>query len=293
MRLSTLSLATCVSQVVLAQQGDLPDVAKQFPPGKDSGTEILNITISKGPYQVKVESNPAFQPNRTIYLPLNVPSSVSVPILSWGNGMCIQVGKMYEQFLTEIASHGYFVIAHGDIKQPYPGPSYPASWQTASVDMAEKWAPNAPIKLDFSKIALGGHSCGAGQSALNLANDAAGRYKVGLVMNSQSANAEDMAKSRVPLLFINGGEPDNPKAADQKYNTVVTKNPTLPIFKAVLETGHLGSYWSQRGGVYAETVVHWLDWHLKGDDTSHKWFVGGGKSPAAVRGWKVTSNNVV
>lgn len=295
MRFSSVSLAAIAARVALAQQGNLPEVAAQFPPGKDSFSPVINITIPNGPYTVKVESNPAFQPNRTIYMPVGVPAGVSVPVLSWGNGMCAAVGQMYKDFLTEIASHGYFVIAHGAINQSYNtkggNPSYPATWQVESVDMAEKWK-DSPIKLDLTKVALAGHSCGGGQSASNIAKDDKKRFKTALILNSASTNGADMAKSRVPLLFINGGQPDNPLAADQKYATVLKDNPTVPIWKGVLETGHLGSFWSPRGGIHAETVVHWLDWHLKGDETSHKWFVGGEKSPSAVRGWKVQSNNI-
>jgi hypothetical protein len=295
MKLSSLTVAALAAQVSLAQQGDLPGVSAQFPPGKDSNSPVIQIAIPKGPYAVSVESNPAFQPNRTIYLPVGVPAGVPVPIFSWGNGMCAAVGRMYKDFLTEIASHGYLVIAHGNINQAYNttgrNPSYPASWQVESVDMAEKWK-NAPIKLDMANVALGGHSCGGGQSAANVAKDGGKRFKTVLVLNSASADANDMARSKVPLLFFNGGQPDNPKAADLKYATVLKDNPTLPIFKAVLETGHLGSYWSPRGGIHAETVVHWLDWHLKGDKAAHAWFVGDDKSPAAVRGWKVQSKNI-
>jgi len=295
MKLSFASFAAIAAQVTLAQQGDLPDVSAQFPPGKDSFSPVINITIPRGPYTVRVESNAAFQPNRTIYLPVGVPAGVSVPIFSWGNGMCAAVGLMYKEFLTEIASHGYFVIAHGAINQTYNtkggNPSYPASWQVESVDMAAKWK-DSPIKLDLTNVALGGHSCGGGQSAANIAKDGGKRFKTGLILNSASTNGDDMAKSKVPLLFINGGQPDNPQAADQKYATVIKGNPTLPIFKAVLETGHLGSYWSPRGGIHAETVVHWLDWHLKGNETSNSWFIGEDQSPAALRGWKVQSRNI-
>jgi hypothetical protein len=295
MKFSSMNLAAIAAHLALAQQGDLPEVSKQFPPGKDSNSPVINIAIPKGPYTVQVESSPAFQPNRTIYLPVGVPASVSVPIFSWGNGMCAAVGQMYKDFLTEIASHGYLVIAHGSINQKYNtkggNPSYPASWLVESVDMAARWK-DSPIKLDLANVALGGHSCGAGQAAANIAKDGGKRFKTGLVLNSQSANANDMAKSKVPLLFINGGQPDNPLAADQKYATVLKENPTLPIYKAVLETGHLGSYWSPRGGIHAETVVRWLDWHLKGNETAHAWFVGDDKSPGALRGWKVQSRNI-
>jgi hypothetical protein len=95
-----------VAQVVLGQQGDLPDVAKQFPPGKDSGTEILNITIANGPYEVRIESNPAFQPNRTIYIPLNVSSSVSVPILSGAMACVSKPGKCTSNFTRRLQATG-------------------------------------------------------------------------------------------------------------------------------------------------------------------------------------------
>ena len=295
MRFSSVSLAAIAAQVALAQQGNLPEVAAQFPPGKDSDTPLTNITIPKGPYEVKVQSSPAFQPNRTLYLPVGVPAGVSVPIFSWGNGMCAAVGQMYKDFLSEIASHGYLVIAHGAINQTYNtkggNPSYPASWQVESVDMAANWK-DSPTKLDLTKVALGGHSCGGGQSALNIAKDGGKRFKTGLVLNSSSSNSTDMANSKVPLLFINGGQQDNGPGADQKYASIIRDNPTLPIFKAVMETGHLGSFWKTRGGLHAETVVRWLDWQLKGNETAHVWFVGEDQSPAALRGWKVQSKNI-
>src|SRR5207244_6311923 len=36
-----------------------------------------------------------------------------LPVLLWANGSCLYAGNRYRQFLTEIASHGYLVIAGG------------------------------------------------------------------------------------------------------------------------------------------------------------------------------------
>lgn len=36
-----------------------------------------------------------------------------LPVLVWGNGSCLYAGNRYRQFLTEVASHGYLVIAGG------------------------------------------------------------------------------------------------------------------------------------------------------------------------------------
>src|SRR5688572_29457991 len=36
-----------------------------------------------------------------------------LPVVIWGNGSCLYAGNRYRSFLTEIASHGYLVIAGG------------------------------------------------------------------------------------------------------------------------------------------------------------------------------------
>lgn len=61
----------------------------------------------------------------TLYHPATMPTQ-PLPILLWGNGACADDGLGYAQFLREIASHGFFVIAIG-----YPRVEPPIQTATA------------------------------------------------------------------------------------------------------------------------------------------------------------------
>ena len=132
------------------------------------------------------------------------------------------------------------------------------------------------------------------ESIVNLANPlTAPKIKTALLLNTGGSEAQ-IKKIKAPLLIIHGGEEDVAvPAADENFQVIVDDMPELQAFKAVLETGHLGSFWSvPRGGIYAETALHWLDWHLKGQAKDKEWFEGEDDSPAAKRGWKVASNAI-
>lgn len=197
---------------------------------------------------------------------------------------------MYAGFLTEIASQGYFVVAPGapnilDKKMTN------AKWQLDSIDYALNWK-EAPFKINKEAIAVGGHSCGGAESLRNLANDDENLIKTGLILNSGAATST-YDTITAPLLIIHGGEKDTARGAEQNFEYIAENLPQLVAFKAVLETGHLGSYWRRpRGGIYAETSVKWMDWQLKGDKAAQKWFKGGAESEAAKRGWKVESTGI-
>ena len=53
----------------------------------------------------------------TVYRPNDISAvgSAKLPIMAWGNGACAADGNAFRLFLTEIASHGYLVIANGPI----------------------------------------------------------------------------------------------------------------------------------------------------------------------------------
>ena len=55
-------------------------------------------------------------PDHTIYHPADL-SNVKgrMPILTYGNGGCINIDSLSQTFLGQIASHGYLVIAAGPI----------------------------------------------------------------------------------------------------------------------------------------------------------------------------------
>jgi hypothetical protein len=289
MRFSALALASLASISLAQKEPDLSATAASFPPGPDAKSPLLNIQSAPGPYKVTIREDPNF-PNRTIYVPERIGlSNASVPVLAWENGICYKYGRMYAAFLTEIASQGYLVVAPGAPNILDKGMTT-AKWQLDSIDYAIKWK-EAPFKINRNAIAVGGHSCGGIESLRNLAQDANNIIKTALILNSGAADAT-YDNITAPLLFIHGGEKDVAKGADDNFNYIVDSLPELVAFKAVLETGHLGSFWSPRGGIYAETSVKWLDWQLKGSKTAQKWFEGGLQSGAAKRGWKVESTGI-
>lgn len=278
----------------------LPDLSAQaasYPKGPDSDSQVLISQLPAGRYKVSITTNAHF-PNRTLYLPTNVSPRTTIPILAWENGSCYVYGRMYEAFLSEIASHGYLVVA--------PGPpnsligQHTADWQTKSIALAKSWRRGAPFAIDADMVAVAGHSCGGGETMRNLAADPENIITTGIILNAAGGSpAAVLGKVTAPMLWVNGGKNDlNVEAAmDANLAWVKRNRPTLPVFEVGLQTGHLGSFWSPRGGIYAETVVRWLDWHLKEDWRAEAWFSGGEgaqdlESPAAQRGWKVQTNAI-
>lgn len=258
-----------------------------FPKGADADSPVIQSQLAAGRYAVNITTDPNF-PDRTLYLPTGVPAGERIPILAWQNGMCYLYGRMYQAFLSEIAAHGYLVIAPGPPNN-MTGRSN-AGWQTASIAQAKQW-DRAPFTVAADKVAVAGHSCGGGETTRNLAADTAGVIRTGILMNSPGGSS---AFSRVsaPMLWVHGGKVDTEAAMDANFAWVQQNRPDLAVVEVGLQTGHLGSFWSARGGIYAETVVHWLDWLLKDDTAAGAWFTGGVQSAAAQRGWKFQANAI-
>jgi dienelactone hydrolase len=131
-------------------------------------------------------------PLHTIYLPSTVPSGVKLPVLVWGNGVCGANGLAFEQFLTQIASHGYLVVANGS-----PGGSggSQASWLTQSFDWVHSTTTKAKyLFVEAGRIVVAGQSCG-GTEAYAVAQDE--RVAAVGVFNSGYLNE---ARGKVPLL---------------------------------------------------------------------------------------------
>lgn len=149
-------------------------------------------------------------PGHVVYHPADLASTSLLPIIAWGNGGCINAGNRFRYFLTEVASHGYLVIANGplidvagdptieagpqvnpaprDPNAPPPPPADPNATPEpprvegsnspedliAAVDwaIAENAREGSALfgKIDTDSVALMGQSCG-GVQALNVADD--------------------------------------------------------------------------------------------------------------------------
>jgi hypothetical protein len=96
-------------------------------------------------------------PDHTIYAPASPPKDIKMPVMIFGNGGCINNGAMFANFLTEIASYGYVVIANG--KTSGFGQSK-VSQMKDSIDWVMKDGAAKYGTIDKDKIVAAGQSCG-------------------------------------------------------------------------------------------------------------------------------------
>ncbi len=245
-----------------------------------------------------------------------------LPIMVWGNGACVNIGNRFRYFLTEIASHGYFIAAIGPIGAQYaeghvrqtppgveppprePGSGQPTDW-TQLIDAID-WAiaensREGSIyygKLDPTKIAVAGQSCGGVQA---VAASADPRVTTSMIMNSgtfpdngsgnsMGAGKENLKDFHGPVLYVTGDSSDvaYPNADDdfERINQV-------PIVRAYEEgVGHIGTYRTVNGGSFAVVARNWLDWQLKGKESGRAWFVGDDSILARDPNWVIRAKNL-
>ena len=74
-----------------------------------------------GSYKVVMEMDPSL-PEHTVYRPEQV-SRVKgkLPVVAYGNGACANAGNAFENYLAEVASYGFLVVANGPIIPAAPG----------------------------------------------------------------------------------------------------------------------------------------------------------------------------
>jgi hypothetical protein len=87
-------------------------------PPASNAAKVLPATtpLGTGSFKAIMEVDPTLA-KHTVYRPNDISAvgSAKLPIMAWGNGACAADGNSFRLFLTEIASHGYLVIANGPI----------------------------------------------------------------------------------------------------------------------------------------------------------------------------------
>ncbi len=90
-----------------------------------------NTPLGTGPYKAIMAQDPSL-PDHTLYYPANMDAAGKLPVITWGNGACINAGNRFRIFLTELASHGFLVVSGGPIANrkyevgPQENPAVPA-----------------------------------------------------------------------------------------------------------------------------------------------------------------------
>ncbi len=228
-----------------------------------------------------------------------------LPIIAWGNGACANSPWEHVNFLSEVASHGFLVIAIGPM--PQEGEHGRGRSNSSQLIDAIDWAiaQNSDKssafynKLDISKISVSGMSCG-GLQTLEVAPDP--RITTAVVCNSgiigtpgggmpgmPALTKEHLAKLHTPTLYLLGGE------SDIAYNNGMDDFKRInhvPVFVANMDVGHGGTYGQPHGGEFAKVATAWYKWQLKGDKEAGKMFTG--KTPQLSKSdvWKVEKKNL-
>jgi hypothetical protein len=312
--------------------------------GAESGERTVEDG-GTGPYKAIAVTNSSIA-THTIYRPKDLSAfgdKEKLPILAWGNGGCANSNSTHQNYLSEIASHGYLIVAIGPNQAgggrggpgaagpgaaPAAGPPVPSggtlleaiNWATA-----QNANPQSPYyrKIDTSKVAVFGHSCG-GLQALEIAPDP--RVKTVLVVDSGILNSpgaapgaaggtpaaagrgapggaagggalpgmppltkEHLAKLHSSVFFLLGGETDIAYANGMDDFKRIEK---LPVFVANKGVGHGGTFTKPHGGDWAMASVAWLQWQFKSDAEAGKLFTGNPPGLARMDGWTVDKKNI-
>ncbi|KAI6370613.1 hypothetical protein MCOR25_004157 [Pyricularia grisea] len=219
----------------------------------------------------------------TIYMPIKPSPDVKLPVVVWGNGACLANGLRFQDFLTEVASHGYIAIASG---APNGTGETTSKWMTHSIDWVVKHAGKGKYAtVDAKRIVAAGQSCG-GLEAYDQKNDPRIRG-LGIFNSGLRNNTNAVANITKPVFYFMGGPTDIAYANGEcDYKNLPAGTPK---WIGNQPFGHTGTYRQPYGGTFGVAAVKWLDWVLKGNATAANFFKGDG---AVAAGWTVESKNL-
>lgn len=266
---------------------ELTGVIWADPANRPANVRTVEITVAEGgsgTYRA-IMTNDESLPTHTIYRPANLKpfeGMNKLPIVVYGNGACRDGSQQVRELLTEIASHGFIVLAVGPIRNAIFGPdenSKSVSDPKALLD-AITWvvAQNSNKesvlfeKIDVNKVAAMGQSCG-GIMAMGASSDP--RITTTVMLNSgifitpptatansnerpSNANAPRSGMARVvksdlkslhgPIAYFTGGEYDGATVNAADDFRLIDKTPVFhgsyDFSEKVNETGNksLGHY---------------------------------------------------
>ena len=233
-------------------------------------------------------------PEHTVFVPQDLTpfnAQKPLPVLVWGNGACANSPWEHMNFLNEIASQGYIVLATGIIPMKdeyYRGPMSRSEQQIESIDwiIKQNADPTSPYyqKIDVKNICVAGMSCGGLQTLFNCADK---RIKTLMICNSGLFNQQNASQAvggmpmppkeklneiHTPIIYILGGKED---IAYENGMDDFHRIKHVPAYAANFPVGHGGTYREPHGGEFTVVALAWLNWQLKGDMESAKLFKNG------------------
>jgi hypothetical protein len=310
LRIYVICAATGLLKALLGgcQAMDADKMTSADTPAQVISKETASSTVEDGgtgPYSA-VMVNDSSLATHTIFRPKDLSvfgKKNKLPVIAWGNGACVSSPGGHINFLSEVASHGFLVIAIGTMQSQQGGGGSASSQLIDAINWAIAQNSDKTSqyynKIDITKIAVSGMSCG-GLQALDVAPDP--RVATVVICNSgilknpingmggiSKLTKDQLQKLHSPTIYILGGESDmaNPNGMDDfaRINHV-------PVFAANLNVGHGGTYGQPHGGEFAIVATAWCQWQLKGDKEAAKMFVGPSCGVSRMPGWKVEKKKI-
>ena len=270
-----------------------------------------------GPYKAVMTDDESL-PGFTIYRPGDIQSASKVegalPVVLFGNGGCYRSSQPYAKFLTEIASHGYVLMAVGEWRIEHD-PDEAKVWELddekstlktndakSLVNTALNWLEKENQRagsefyqtVNTHNVAAMGYSCG-GIQALIMGTLGYKRIKTVVGMNTGAfidggplngmITKDDLQKLTTPIIYMLGGEKDDaaPNGRDdfKRINHVPVVLATYP------SVGHTATYQDHQGGAFGQMARTWLDYQLKGKKQYENLFRYSDKGND-FEGWEIT-----
>jgi len=246
-----------------------------------------------GPFKAGYVTD-ASLPSHTIYAP-KTPPTVKMPVIVWGNGGCIPNGVMFEDFLTEIASYGYLIVATGGASKGLSGLASMLNMKQtkisdlkASIDWVTKGSGKKYGDIDVSKLAVAGQSCGGLEAYATSYHD--DRVKRTVLFNSGVIDAEKrylLKELKAPVAYFLGGPKDVAYANGEADYPLLPAG--LPAVKCSLDSGHMGTYMSTGGGKFGKAAVAYFEWQFRDDPKAKLKFTDPNSEGSLVKDhWNVT-----
>ena len=210
--------------------------------------------------------------------------TAKLPVMVFANGGCMDTSFPFERMLSDIASHGYLVIALGKMQNSLddrPLNKASNSMISNAIDWISAQSVNPLsefyLSANLEKIAIAGQSCGGAQLLATAADERITSY---LMFNSgigdmtmASADVDSLHNLHAPVIYLVGGPTDiateNAKLDYQRINHVPV------VFANHKTAGHSGTFEQPFGGSFSKLAIKWLDWQLKDKQTNATLFLQG------------------
>jgi len=331
LKFNGLRLAAAAVVVLVASLATV--AAQNAAPASDSPRiRVINVAQRggppTGPNAVVVEHDQTLA-THTIYRPANLGSSKH-GVLVWGEGGCAKNGLTFPEFLTEIASYGFVIIADGPPVEnagrggPGGGGGAPRAGGPPPAGAAPGAAPGGPgrgngamldgtalvqaidwiekegkdkasrfyQKVETGRVAAMGMSCGG---LMSYGASADPRVATVGIWNSGLIQPDEkiFAGLHSPVIIVTGGESDIAYANGKRdFETMPAK---IPVFYGVHPSvGHGGTYNQDNGGAFGVAAVAWLKWQLMKDTSASGkgYFVGDKCVVCGDANWQAASKSL-